>query len=279
MILDGKKIAREIRLGLRERVARLGFQPGFCDLLVGNDPASIQYVDMKGKAAQSVGMAFRRAGLPAGVTTEEVVARIGELNREPDLCGLIVQLPLPKKFNNLKVTPRQARGVNKVTDLLDSKKDIDNLTGLAEVPAPTVGVLQKIFKEIKFNPRGKQAAVVGRGQLVGQPIALWLKSTGAKVTILGKGELKKGAISKADLIVTGVGKAKLITGDMIKKGAVLVDYGYALKDGKLFGDLDFESCSKKAKWITATPGGTGPMVVVQLFENFYKLNFINQLIN
>ena len=260
MIIDGRKIAGSILGRLRKLP-----QPReiLAAVLVGQNPASVSFLKQKEKAAKSLGVAFKLYKLPSTVGAPELKRKIISLNRHPKIGGIIIQLPLPKKMNQ-----------SEMINLIGSHKDVDALKSSKRFLSPTVGTLKEILKAIKFNFENKKAVVVGRGFLVGQPIADWLRDKVQLLTITDKDNFGT-ALKAADLVVTGVGKPALITGSLIKKGSVIVDFGYSVTGRglkrRVSGDVDFLSCQRKAAFITPTPGGTGPIVVAQLFENFYKL--------
>lgn len=255
-IIDGRKLAARIIAVLKREKTPNKI---LAAVLIGNNKASFSYIKQKEKAAKSLGISFKIFHWRSK-SERILLKKFSLLNREKNIGGIVLQLPLPQGFNR-----------DTFIALLDLKKDVDALKTSAYVLPPTVGVLQKILKAIKFDLRSKKTAVIGRGFLVGKPVAEWLRGKARFVRVLGRGEVNRNNLKNADLIITGVGKPGLIRGEYIKKGAVLIDFGYAFKNGKAVGDIDFESCRRKASYITPTPGGTGPMVVAQLFENFYKL--------
>lgn len=256
MVIDGRAIAAKIfkRLKAEPRPKK-----ALAAVLIGDNHASLSYIRQKERIAEALGVNFKIFHWQRGAE-KSLMGKFSALNSDGNIGGIILQLPLPQRLNR-----------EVFIALLDSKKDVDALKTYRYVFPPTVGVLQKILKAIKFGLKGKKIAVIGRGFLVGKPIAEWLRGKARFVRVLGRGEVNRNNLKNADLLVTGVGKPGLIRGEYIKKGAVLVDFGYAFKNGKAVGDVDFESCRRKAAYITPTPGGTGPVVVAQLFENFYEI--------
>jgi methylenetetrahydrofolate dehydrogenase (NADP+) / methenyltetrahydrofolate cyclohydrolase len=266
MIIDGRKIAKDLLGELEIQVARLTRVPVFCDILVGSDPASAQYVEMKGKKAERVGMKFRRADFPSTITTEDLVAEIKKINQEPNLCGLIVQLPLPPHLDR-----------KKILDSIDPQIDVDCTgeintkkfyEGKPYLIFPTAAAVVELLDSTKVNLEQKNVLVIGQGELVGKPVTFLLKQRGLNVQIAdintkNTQELMKGA----DVIISAVGKPKLITGEIIKSGCVVIDAGTSESDGGIVGDADFESVSQSCAFLSPVPGGVGPVTVAMLLKN------------
>ncbi len=265
-IIDGKKIRNKILISIKKEVASLPFQPIFCDVLVGNDKASAQYVQMKKNRAEEVGIKFHSAKFLAAIKTEDLIKEIKKLNRLPNMCGIIVQLPLPQKLNQ-----------NKILNAIDSSLDVDCLGkiasekfygGLTSVCPPAALACIKLLDFSGVSLKNKKIVVLGQGKLVGKPVSALLKFRGLKsVAISSKSKNKKEIIKEADVIISGIGKGKFITGDMIKKGAVLIDAGTSESKGSVVGDIDFESVKDKAGFISPVPGGVGPVTVAMLLNN------------
>jgi methylenetetrahydrofolate dehydrogenase (NADP+)/methenyltetrahydrofolate cyclohydrolase len=268
-IIDGKAIAAQIRAEIKQRVAAAGVVPGFCDILVGDDPASAKYVAMKGRAAESIGgRAFERH-LLADATQDELSKLIDELNDDAQVHGFMLQLPIPAHLD-----PDIA------IDRMDPRKDVDglhplNLGRLAMgqdgfAPATAAGVVE-LLRRCGIATAGAHAVVVGRSNILGRPLSILLsrKDTNATVTLCHTGTRDLGAVTRtADLLIAAVGRAGVITGDMVKPGAVVVDVGTNPgPDGALVGDCDFASCREVAGRITPVPGGVGPMTVAMLLHN------------
>ncbi len=268
-ILDGRKIAADILDEVKLEVGKLPFQPVFCDVLVGGDPASAQYVKMKGGTAEKVGIKFRTANYPENISTNDLVAEIQKIGREQSMRGLIVQLPLPPSID------RQA-----VLDAIDPKIDVDCTgsvntdlfyAGKAYVEFPTAAAVMKILDSAGINLRGKNILVVGFGQLVGRPVSFLLRQRGLKVEVArSKTENIDELMKNADVIISAVGKPKLITGDKIKPGSVIIDAGTSESQGGIVGDVDFESVKDAADFVSPVPGGVGPVTVAKLLFNVLK---------
>ena len=269
-IIDGNAIARELRAGLIRRVAALaamGVRPGLAVLQVGNHPASKIYVRNKMKACGEVGLYSEHIELPADADEWTLLERIRTLNRDSRIHGILVQLPLPTGLS-----------AERVLDALAPAKDVDgfhpiNLGLLAAgsprfVPCTPLGVM-KLIEHEEIGVQGRHAVVVGRSNIVGKPMALLLLQKGATVTICNSRTPDLGAMtSQADILVVAAGRPRLVTAGMVKPGAVVIDVGInRLADGKLAGDVDFQSMLGTASRITPVPGGVGPMTIAMLLEN------------
>ena len=268
-IIDGKAIAAEVRAEVAARVTAAGVTPGFCDVLIGDDPASAKYVAMKQKAVESIGgRAFDRT-LPGDVTQDEVLRVIDELNSDPAVHGLIVQLPVPRQLD-----------ANEIIRAIDPRKDVDGLhpenIGLLVMgetrfaPATPAGVVE-LLRRSGVELKGAEAVVVGRSNLVGRPLSILLsqRDTNATVTLCHTGTVDLAEHTRrADILVSAAGQARAITADMIKPGAVVIDVGTNPgPDGKLVGDVAFDEVAEVASAITPVPGGVGPMTVAMLLAN------------
>lgn len=256
-MINGIEIAGKILAKLKKQPAP---QKELAAILVGSDAASLSYLKQKQKAGQQVGVNFRLYQLPES-SQREVENKIRELSLAGEVGGIIVQLPLPAQYDRLAV-------LNQIV----SEKDVDNLTGRAAILPPAVGTLEIILKELNFDLKSATAAVVGAGILIGTPIARWLKPRVKNLQIMKKGNFLPENLKEADLIVSGTGVPNLIKGEYIKKGAVVIDFGYGKIDDKFVGDIETVSVQKKTEQFTPTPGGTGPIVVAMLFRNFFELN-------
>jgi methylenetetrahydrofolate dehydrogenase (NADP+)/methenyltetrahydrofolate cyclohydrolase len=272
-IIDGKKLREEILDVVKKEVAALSFQPLFCDILVGNDPASVQYVEMKAKMAEEVGIAFHRANFPAEITTDELISEIKILNEIPNMCGIIIQLPLPKHIDR-----------HAALDAIDPNLDVDCLGTVASgkfyknegvIGFPTAVACMVILDSLGLDLRTRKIVVQGQGILVGKPVAALLKFRGLNpIIITSKTEDKEKILKEADIIISGIGKGKYLTGNMIKKGAIIVDAGTsetgsdpADEGVKIVGDVDLESVLGVAEYISPVPGGVGPVTVAMLLQN------------
>ena len=269
-ILDGKALAQELRASFKDRVEALaarGHRPGLAVILVGEDAASQVYVRNKVNACADVGMHSEKVVYAADVDPATVLAKIAELNANPAIHGILVQLPLPAHFDE-----------DAVLEAIDPDKDVDgfhaeNVGALTQglprfIPCTPYGVM-KMFEKGAIDLTGKEAVVVGRSNIVGKPMALLLINAGATVTVChSKTRDLAFHTRRADVLVTAIGKPRFVTADMVKPGAVLIDVGInRLPDGKLCGDLDFAGCKEVAGLITPVPGGVGPMTITMLLAN------------
>jgi len=272
-IIDGKKIAEDIYKELKEEVSNLKEKPGLAVVLVGDDPASIVYVRNKEKACKKLGLNYRLLKFPQSVDKKELISSIEALNNDKEINGIIVQMPLPEHLDPFEVV-----------SVIDPLKDVDglhpdNLGRLLSgkpriIPCTPLGVIELLKRE-NIEIRGKSAVIVGRSNLVGKPLFHLLLSLDATVTVCHSKtvDLKKET-SRADILVCAVGVPRLITADMVKDRAIVIDVGINRVDDKLVGDVDFENVSKIAEAITPVPGGVGPMTVAMLMKNVitaYKL--------
>lgn len=272
-IIDGKKIAQEIREAVKADIARLGANvPGLAVIIVGNDKASHLYVRNKVKACQDVGIKSFKYDLPADTNEEQLLQLIDQLNLDDKINGILVQLPLPKFINATRIINR-----------IDQSKDVDGLTivnvgKLATgqdcfVPCTPQGCLL-LIKTVIEDLSGLNALIVGRSNLVGKPMLHVLLQENATVTIAhSKTNNLKELCLKADILVAAIGSAELIKGEWIKPGAIVIDVGISYKDGEIKGDVEFEEAVKRASYITPVPGGAGPMTVACLLKNTVKAAF------
>ena len=269
-IIDGKALAKSLRIKFRERVNALranGVQPGLAVILVGENPASKVYVGNKVKACEDCGVASFHHALHAETSEAEVVALIKRLNADPLVHGILVQLPLPPHID-----------VRRVIEAIDVNKDVDgfhlyNVGGLVVgnsiFPPCTPYGVQLLLETTGIDVAGKNAVVVGASNIVGKPMALMLLQKEATVTICHAKtrDLAQYTIL-ADILIVAAGKPGLIVPQMVRQGAIVIDVGInRLPDNRIVGDVDFEGVKKKASWITPAPGGVGPMTVTMLIEN------------
>lgn len=269
-IIDGKKVSAQVKARVAAEVAALkekGVTPGLAVIIVGDDSASQVYVRNKEKACAETGMYSEKYALPAETTQEELLNLVKELNGKKEISGILCQLPLPSHLNS-----------DIVINAIDPIKDVDAfhpvnvgkimIGDYAFLPCTPAGVME-LIKSAGVDPEGKNCVVVGRSNIVGKPMAMLLLHKNATVTICHSKTVNLAEITKqADILVAAVGRAKFITGDMIKPGAVVIDVGMNRdENGKLCGDVDFESAEKTAGAITPVPGGVGPMTIAMLMEN------------
>lgn len=274
-IIDGKLVAKVTREQIKQEVEVLKALNypnaiGLAVILVGDDPASQVYVRNKIKACDEVGIKSFLCKLPAESTFDEVAGTIRYLNENPDVSGMILQLPLPKHLDE-----------NSLLDLIDPEKDVDGChyvqkgrlwTGRDSLVACTPYGVMKLLEYYDISLQGKNAVVIGRSNLVGKPLAQLLLDANCTVTIChSKTQNLAEITSRADIVCVAIGKAKFLTSDMVKNGAVVIDVGMDRDgNGKLCGDVDFDSVAPKCSFITPVPGGVGPMTVTMLLANTVK---------
>lgn len=271
MILDGKKFSSEIRVKIKDEVETIyektGKRPGLAVIIVGENPASKVYVNSKIKTCTELGMNSKLYEFNNEAEESEILNIIEQLNRDDKTDGILVQLPLPKKFKE-----------SNVIEAISPEKDVDCFTheNIGKMflneesslkPCTPQGIMELLKKyEIEFV--GKKVVIVGRSNIVGKPLALMFINSGATVTVCNSHTKNLDEITKsADILISAVGKPKFITADMVKPGAVVVDVGINRVEGKLLGDVDFESVSGKTSHITPVPGGVGPMTIAILMKN------------
>ena len=268
-ILSGKEMSESLRKEIAERVVRLkeqGVTPGLAVILVGNDPASEIYVRNKGNGCAETGMYSRTLNMPEETIQEQLEAAIEELNADPAIHGILVQLPLPKHLDE-----------NAALAKILPEKDVDGfhlinaghmLTGTEGVVACTPRGALYMIKSTGLDLNGKEAVVIGRSNIVGKPMAMLLLRENCTVTMChSRTKNLAEHTRRADILVAAVGKAGFVTADMVKPGAVVIDVGINRVDGKVKGDVDFDAVKEIAGWITPVPGGVGKMTITMLLAN------------
>lgn len=279
-IIDGRKLRGEILAKVKKEIATLSFKPVFCDVLVGDDVVSAQYVQMKARTAETVGIHFHQAVFPASISTEDLIKEIQILNKIPNMCGIIVQLPLPASIDK-----------KAILDSIDPCLDVDCLGAVTsdkfyksynsetDLGFPTALACLALLDSLNLNLKGKIIVVLGRGELVGKPVAALLDCRGLTYLVINsKTENKEYLLKQADVVISGMGKGKYITGNMIKFGAVLIDAGTSEEGNvspdmktNIVGDVDLESVRNVAGFVSPVPGGVGPVTVAMLLNNVLKV--------
>lgn len=273
-ILDGKKVSQRLKDNLKLEVENLKIEkhitPGLAVVLVGEDPASQIYVRNKKRACEELGILSEEYSLSASTTQEELMSLIETLNQKEDIHGILVQLPLPSHLDE-----------ESVINAINPKKDVDAfhpfnvgkimIGNYDFLPCTPAGIME-LIAEANIDITGKECVVVGRSNIVGKPMGMLLLHQNGTVTITHSKTRNLSEITKkADILVVAIGRANMITGDMIKPGAVVIDVGMnRLADKKLAGDVDFESAKDVAGYITPVPGGVGPMTIATLMKNVVK---------
>ena len=272
-IIDGKNLAKEIRESLKVEANKLkekGIIPHLSVIMVGDNDASKVYVRNKSKACEEIGIEFKEYLLPNDTKQEELISLIEKLNKDKNVNGILLQSPIPKPLN-----------IQEAFNTIDPKKDVDgfnpyNVGNLCIgqdgfIPCTPYGIM-KMFEKYNIEIDGKKVAIIGRSNIVGKPMAQCMLAKNATVTICHSRtrELKK-ELKDADIIISAAGKRNMVTEDMVKEGAVIIDVGMNRNDeGKLCGDVDFKKLKEKASYITPVPGGVGPMTIAMLMSNVIK---------
>lgn len=269
-IINGKQIAEDIREGIRQEMEQLkttGFQPGLAVVLVGEDPASQVYVRHKEKACHDLGYYSEVHRLPSTTSQEELLAMVDKLNNQENINGILVQLPLPKQIEE-----------KAIINAISPEKDVDGFHPISVgnlvigddslLPCTPAGVIE-LIKRAGVEISGKHAVVIGRSNIVGKPVSLLLQRENATVTMChSRTSNMKELAKQADILVVAIGKANFVDASYIKPGAVVIDVGVnRLDNGKLAGDVDFESAKEVSGPITPVPGGVGPMTITMLMQN------------
>ena len=274
LIIDGKAVAKDVQRHIKEEVEglerRWGMAPGLGVVLVGDDPGSHIYVRNKEKACKEVGIKSFEHLLPATISEKELLAVVNQLNKDKNVHGILVQLPLPAHIRS-----------EKILEAISPYKDVDGfhpvsqgmllLGGEGFRPCTPMGIM-RLLESAGCDPKGKNAVVVGRSNIVGKPVALMLLEKHATVTICHSRTVSlRDEVGRADILVVAIGKAGLVRGEWVKRGAVVIDVGInRLPSGKLCGDVDFETAKERASAITPVPGGVGPMTICMLLYNTLK---------
>ncbi len=267
-LLNGKEIAKDYRAGLQEEVEKLkenGMTPNLTVVIVGDDGASLSYVRSKNKAAEKIGMTSDIVHLAADTSEKDLLAEIERLNADEEVHGILVQVPLPKQISE-----------EKVLDTIAPEKDVDGFspvnigklyTGQRTFkPCTPLGIMELLKHTGSLE--GKTVAVIGRSHIVGQPVSKLLIDENATITVMHSRTVNMvEQLKDYDVVVSAVGKPGLIRGEHLKEGAIVVDVGNTVVDGKLVGDVDFESAEKVASWITPVPGGVGPLTITMVLNN------------
>ncbi len=269
-IIDGKALSAKVKANLKTEVeaikAKHGRAPGIAVVRVGEDPASKVYVTSKEKTAIELGFASWHHHLPDSISQAELLALVSKLNADDAVDGILVQLPLPKHIDS-----------NAVLETIDPAKDVDGFhavnaghlfQGRPTLVACTPFGVMRMLEEIGYDVAGKNCVVIGRSNIVGRPMAMLLLNKSATVTICHSKSDVAAEVRRADVVVAAVGVSRLVKGEWIKPGAIVIDVGMNRgADGKLSGDVDFETAKEKAAWITPVPGGVGPMTIAMLMGN------------
>jgi methylenetetrahydrofolate dehydrogenase (NADP+)/methenyltetrahydrofolate cyclohydrolase len=274
--LDGKRLAVRLNRALKGRVDAVSRPPGLAVVLVGLDPASAVYVAMKGRVANRIGFYHRQLSLEVTTTRAQLLALIDGLNADPEIDGILVQLPLPSHLDAVEVMDR-----------IDPDKDVDGFSAVncgllaqgrpAFVPCTPWGVM-RLLAETGVPLSGLQAVVIGRSNIVGRPMALLLEQANCTVTVChSRTQAVADHVRRADVVIAAVGRPGFVQGEWIKSGALVIDVGVnRLSDGRLVGDVAFQEAKERAGHITPVPGGVGPMTIAMLMENTWRSYCLRQ---
>jgi methylenetetrahydrofolate dehydrogenase (NADP+) / methenyltetrahydrofolate cyclohydrolase len=270
ILLNGQKIADKILDNLKKEIKDRRLKLKLAVVLIGQDAASLTFIKKKQQAAKKIGVGFSFYKFSEQILAEELKQEIKKIVDDPEVSGVVIQLPLPKNIDTAEIL-----------NLVPLKKDPDVLAtvsfekfklGDLDILPPTVGAINYLLKEYQIDLRGKNIVLVGAGRLVGKPLAAWFGLQGVDFSILDKTTVDiQSFTQKADILISGVGKHSLIKGEMIKEGAIVFDAGTTKENGKTVGDIDFKSVAEKAGYVTPVLGGIGPLTVACLLENLVKL--------
>ncbi|MEK7099126.1 MAG: bifunctional 5,10-methylenetetrahydrofolate dehydrogenase/5,10-methenyltetrahydrofolate cyclohydrolase [Patescibacteria group bacterium] len=270
ILLDGKKISERMLDAVKGDVAGMPKKPRLAVVVVGEDPVITSFIREKKKAGERVGIDVRVYPFPADVTTSALRGRIADIVHEKENTAVIIQLPLPAHINKQYIL--NAIPPEKDADVLSARAVGNFSAGKSSVVPPVVGAVAELLKAYDIDWRDKHIVVLGAGMLVGKPLALWLTREHAHFTLIGADvERDVERVRGADVVISGIGKPGIVTGDMIREGAVVIDAGTSESEGKIKGDVDTETVSKKAAYLAPVPGGVGPLTVAVLMQNVVTL--------
>lgn len=265
-IIDGREIAKKIKEKIKIEIAKLGFVPVFCDVLVGDDLSSIKYVEMKKKSAEEVGIKFIDANIPNNANTQTVIEKINELSNVENMAGIIVQLPLPGNLDKQEILDAVPTNLDVDSISTESKNNFYNDN--SELSFPTALAILEIIKESGIDLENKKIVILGEGELVGKPIKHLLQKQNLDVESLNStSENSEEKIKNADVIITAIGKAHYIHSSMVKNGVFIIDAGTSESNGAVVGDVDTNSFTEKDATLVPCPGGVGPVTVAMLLNN------------
>ncbi|MFA5838758.1 MAG: bifunctional 5,10-methylenetetrahydrofolate dehydrogenase/5,10-methenyltetrahydrofolate cyclohydrolase [Candidatus Paceibacterota bacterium] len=269
MIVNGREIANEIKESLKEKISKIGKKLNIIFVCVGENSVINKFVSLKQKFANELGIKSFVKKFSNEISEGNLKKEVKKIISDKDTNGIVIQLPLPSHINS-----------KTILNLISKEKDPDFLgeesfdlfeKGKSKILPPVVGAVVEIFKKHKVEIKSKKIVVIGKGKLVGLPISIWLKNSGAEVISLEKGDVLENYTRKADIIISGAGSPNLIKPTMIKNGVILIDAGTSELNGQIIGDIDKE-CDSRASIFSTIPGGIGPITIAKLFENLFLLN-------
>lgn len=270
ILLDGKKLSEKIFEDIKDQVSKKAKKPRLAIVVVGENAVVEKFIAQKKKAAKLIGADLRMYQFAGDITTNELRKRIAKIVHETKNSGVIIQLPLPPQVSAQYIL--NAVTPEKDVDMLSARSIGNFAVGKSEIMPPVVGAVKAFFEEYMIDYKNKRILLLGAGALVGRPLALWFIEEKITFDVVQKTEAHpEKFIREADIIISGAGVPKLITGEKVKEGVVVIDAGTSESGGELVGDVDFESVSPKASYITPVPGGIGPVTVAVLFKNLLGL--------
>ena len=256
-IINGRKIADKILFNLKKKIKEKKTKPCLAIILIGHDPASEIYVSLKEKTAQKIGIEIKKYLLSDQTSENEILDIIGLLNKDNQVNGILVQFLLPKHISS-----------EKIIQAINLEKDVDGFLSESKFDPPFIMAMWQAIKETKEDLKDKKTIALVNSDIFGKTLTEFLKTKNLKVEyVLSKSKTIEEETEQADILITAIGQPHFIKNSMIKKGAILIDGGISKKNGKIVGDVDIESIKKKAKWITSTPGGLGPITIALLLKN------------
>jgi len=259
MTIDGNKIAEKILNNLKEKIQEKKLKLGLAVVWVGSNEISRVYVEKKKETAQKIGIGFELFNFPKEIFQSDLAEKVEEISQKEDIAGVVIQLPLPSQIDT-----------DEILKCVSKEKDVEGF--VSENLSPIVLAVEEILKEYSVFLKDKKIVLVGRGKLVGQPVAKWLKKQNIDFEVVDKDSQNINKLQEADIIISGAGVPNLIKKNMVKEGVVIIDAGTCKVDGKTVGDVDFKNVCDKAQCITPCIGGIGPVTVACLFKNLVKIN-------
>jgi len=273
ILLEGKKLSEEILENIKKEIEENNLKLRLAIILIGKNSSSELFIKQKEKACKNVGIDFKLFKFGIDIDFDKLKKEINRICKDKNNSGVVVQLPLPNKFKNKEQEILNLIPSRKDPDVLSQESLAKFLTDDSFIMPPVVRATSYLFYKYGINPKGKNVVIIGSGKLVGLPLSLWMIKKYATVSIINKFTKDISFFTKkSDILICGVGRPKVVIGSMTKKGIVVVDVGISFRKGKIIGDVDFKTVSKKAGYITPVPGGIGPLTVVSLLENLVKLN-------
>lgn len=259
MIIDGNKIAKRIREKIKEEIKKKQLKVNLAVIWIGDNDVSKVYIEKKKEAAQEMGIGFELFNFPKDISQTDLIKEMKEISTREDVNGIVVQLPLPSQIDTEEILKQ-----------VPEEKDVEGF--VSSHLSPIVLAIEEILKEYEISLENKKIAIIGKGRLVGQPVAKWLKKKELEFKVIDKESNNMDELKEADLIISGVGVPNLVKENMVKEKVTIIDAGTCKIDGKTIGDVDFENVQEKAEYITPCVGGVGPVTVACLFKNLAHIS-------